>query len=57
MNRYLVTLSFDDEYEIEAESEEEAVDMALEYAIRVGEWEHDVELVEPLDDDEEDEDF
>ena len=52
MNKYLVTLSFDNEYEIEAESEEEALDEAYEIAYRLGEWEHDVELIEPLDDDE-----
>ena len=46
MNTYLVTLIFNDTYEIEADSEEEALEEAFDHAIRVGEWESLVERVE-----------
>lgn len=57
MNRYLVTLSFEDELEIEAENEEEALNEAYEIAYRLGEWDHDVEFIESLDEDDDDDDI
>lgn len=46
MNKYIVNLSFEDTYEIDADSEAEAVSEAINMAVMVGEWEHDAMMVE-----------
>ena len=49
MNKYRVQVQIDEEYDdIEANSEDEAVDKALDLATNGGSWSVEVELVEGI---------
>lgn len=51
MALYKVSVAFEDEYEIEADSESEAIDEALDLARSVGEWDTNAELLTEEEDD------
>lgn len=49
MGKYRVQVSLDEEYDIEADSEEKASDIAVDFAVNSGSWSIEVE---PLEDQE-----